>query len=151
MSAVRERTTIQDNKNDQDQEDATGMAWRASRANRGTPATLKYNGSAIEEDGNGNGGGKGHQRVDGAPRVRRGPPADGYDGMAVVQRGRVYIMNGAWRLAGITQRRAIDESEGRLSVEEPQLPAPCSVYVPGYYNIHIQSANNHCNCLDAYL
>lgn len=66
------------------------------------------------------------------PRTRRGPPADGYDAMVVVQRGCVYIINGAWRLAGITQRRAIDESEGRLSVEEPQLPAPCSVYVLGY-------------------
>lgn len=41
-------------------------------------------------------------------------------------------MNGACRLAGMDQRRAIDERDGRLSVEEPQLPEPCSVYVPEY-------------------
>lgn len=41
-------------------------------------------------------------------------------------------MNGACRLAGMDQRRAIDESDGRLSVEEPQLPEPWSEYVPEY-------------------
>lgn len=44
-------------------------------------------------------------------------------------------MNGACRLAGMDQRRAIDESDGRLSVEEPQLPEPWSVYVPEYSDI----------------
>jgi hypothetical protein len=43
-------------------------------------------------------------------------------------------MNGACRLAGMDQRRAMDERDGRLSVEEPQLPEPCSVYVPEYCN-----------------
>jgi len=51
----------------------------------------------------------------------------------------LYIMNGACKLAGIDQRRAIDESDGRLSVEEPQLPEPWSVYVPEYSEADISN------------
>lgn len=57
-------------------------------------------------------------------------------------------MNGACRLAGMDQRRAMDESDGRLSVEEPQLPEPWSVYVPEYCK---QSVNDGRYQLEAYL